>query len=134
MYRFRQALQRFFYGRRGMDQLGIAIYVGGLVLYIVSLIFQLGILNLVSTALWFYGIFRMFSRNITKRNQENVWFLNLYNPKKAAVRQAVNRFKNRRVYLYFRCPKCHSWLKLPRNIGEKTVTCGKCGEKIRKKA
>lgn len=134
MYRIKQALQRFFYGRRGMDELGIAIYIAGLVLYIISMIFTLGLLNLLATVLWVYGLFRMFSKNLNKRYQENQWFLNKYTPVRRRASQAVTRYKNRRVYLYFKCPKCHSWLKLPRGIGEKTVTCGKCGEKIRKKA
>ena len=42
--------------------------------------------------------------------------------------------KNIKQYKYFTCPKCKSRLKLPRGVGEVTVTCGKCGEKIKKKA
>ena len=52
----------------------------------------------------------------------------------AQARQAHTRFKNRKVYLYYRCPQCRAWLRLPRNIGEKTVTCGKCGATFKKKA
>ena len=37
-------------------------------------------------------------------------------------------------WLYYRCPQCRAWLRLPRNIGEKTVTCGKCGATFKKKA
>lgn len=134
MNKFKLALARFFMGRRGMDQLGMAIYITGLVLYILSLILQAGLINLLAFVLWAYGIFRMFSKNLYKREAENRAFLNWFNPIKRKVMQAVTRFKNRRVYKYFRCPKCHSWLKLPRGVGEKTITCGKCGESFKKKA
>ena len=30
------------------------------------------------------------------------------------------RFQNRKQYRYFTCPKCHAWLRLPRNVGEVT--------------
>ena len=134
MFRIRQALVRFFAGRRGMDQFGMALYAGGLVLYIVSIILRWGFLNLLSTVLWFYGIFRMLSRNIMKRERENQWFLTWFTPLQIKAKQAYTRFKNRKIYKYFRCPKCRSWIKLPRNIGEKTVTCGKCGHSFKKKA
>ena len=49
-------------------------------------------------------------------------------------RQALNRLKHSREYKYVRCPKCHSWLKLPRKVGEVTVTCGKCRHAFKQKA
>lgn len=134
MQKFKLALARFFYGRRGMDQLGMFIYFAGLILYILSLILNWGLLNLISVAMWIYGLFRMFSKNLYKREAENRAFLNWFNPIKRNAQQAITRFKNRKVYKYFRCPKCKSWIKMPRGIGEKTVTCGKCGESFRKKA
>ena len=134
MYRIRQALLRFMMGRRGMDQLGVATYCTGLFMWVLELITGLSLFGLLSTALWIYGLFRMLSRNLFKREKENRWFLGWYNPLKIKFNQAQVRFKNRKVYKYFRCPKCKSWLKLPRNVGEKVVTCGKCGEKIHKKA
>ena len=134
MNRFTLALQRFFAGRRGMDEMGLATYAAGFILYIISWITGLKILNLLGFALWVYSLFRMLSKNLVKRAAENTWFLGWFSPIALKCRQAVNRFKNRKVYKYFRCPKCKSWLKLPRNVGEKVVTCGKCGERVRKKA
>ena len=134
MEKIKSWLLRFFYGRRGMDEMGIATYVTGLVLYFVSLFTRLGILYYLSLALWVYGIFRMLSKNLTKRAQENAWFLKWFTPIKKKFSQARVRFKNRKIYKYYRCPKCKSWLRLPRGIGEKTVTCGHCGASFQKKA
>ncbi|MBQ3169207.1 MAG: hypothetical protein IJB25_11640 [Clostridia bacterium] len=131
---FKNALYRFFYGRRGMDQLGFALLIASLVLSLLSSILRIGILSLLSMAAWIYALYRMLSKNITAREKENQWFLSKYTPVASSVKQARVRFKNRKIYLYYRCPNCKAWLRLPRNIGEKTVTCGKCQSTFKKKA
>ncbi len=131
---FRNALIRFFSGRRGMDQLNVFLLVFSIVLSLLSSIFRLGILSTLSMAAWVYALFRMLSKNIPAREKENRWFLSKYTPVASNMKQAKVRFRNRKIYLYYRCPNCRAWLKLPRNIGEKTVTCGKCQATFRKKA
>lgn len=131
---FGNALYRFFYGRRGMDQLGFALLIASLVLSLLSSILRIGILSLASMAAWIYALYRMLSKNISAREKENQWFLSKYTPVASSVKQARVRFKNRKIYLYYRCPNCKAWLRLPRNIGEKTVTCGKCQSTFKKKA
>lgn len=131
---FGNALYRFFYGRRGMDQLGFALLIASLILSLLSSILRIGILSLLSMAAWIYALYRMLSKNISAREKENQWFLSKYTPVASSVKQARVRFKNRKIYLYYRCPNCKAWLRLPRNIGEKTVTCGKCQSTFKKKA
>ncbi|MBR4234987.1 MAG: hypothetical protein IKR85_02865 [Clostridia bacterium] len=130
---FRQFLARFMAGRRGMDELGGALYLLGLILWVISL-FAGGIFSVLPLVLWGYSIFRSLSRNINARARENEWFLAKFGPLRKKASQAYVRFKNRRIYLYYRCPQCKSWLKLPRNIGEKKVTCSHCGATFVKKA
>ncbi len=131
---FQAFMYRLFSGRRGSDQLGLALVITSLVLSLLASVFRLGILSLLSTGIWFYALFRMFSKNIPARDRENRWFMSKYTPVMIGARQARARFKNRKIYLYYHCPNCRAWLKLPRNIGEKTVTCGKCGAIFKKKA
>ena len=76
----------------------------------------------------------MFSRNIEKRYAENAKFLSLWHNGKSNVKQFFNRVKNMRKYKYFKCPQCHSRLRLPRKVGEVTVTCGKCHHAFKQKA
>ena len=132
MGRFQAALYRFFSGRRGPDQL--AVIIAALVLSVLASILGWSLLSLLSLVIWAWALYRMLSRNIPAREKENAWFLKWYSPLVAQARQAHTRFKNRKVYLYYRCPQCRAWLRLPRNIGEKTVTCGKCGATFKKKA
>ena len=131
---FKSALYRFFSGRRGMDQLSVALLVLSIVLSLLSSILRLGILGTLSMVSWVYALFRMLSKNIYAREKENSWFLSKYTPIHSNFKQAKVRFKNRKIYLYYRCPNCRAWLKLPRNIGEKTVTCGKCQATFKKRA
>ena len=121
-------------GRRGMDQLNVAIYILSFILYLVSVFTGLMLISLVSTGSWIYAIFRSMSRNLPAREKENQWFLSKYTPVRRKVSQARVRFKNRKIYKYYRCPNCRAWLKLPRHIGEKQVTCSACHHTFTKKA
>ena len=138
MERFRQAIARFFYGRRGMDELGLALYLLFFVLTILARVFAASfvgtLLYWLSLAALIYGFYRMLSKKLSARMKENDWFLGWFRPLKTRFSQAKTRFKNRKIYKYYRCPKCKSWLRLPRGIGEKTVTCGHCGASFQKKA
>ena len=42
--------------------------------------------------------------------------------------------KNSKKYRYFSCPKCKMRLRVPRGVGNVTITCKGCGEKFDKKA
>lgn len=132
--RVKDAFARFMYGRYGSDQLSRFLLIVGIALYIVSWITGLGLVSYVALALYVWTIFRMFSRNLEKRRAENQKYLHFFGGFQASAKQARNRAKNRKEYRYFRCSKCKSWLKLPRGVGEVTVTCGKCKNQFRKKA
>ena len=73
------ALARLMYGRNGVDQLSLAIVVGSLVLDLVSMFVAphhlwLGnALYLVSIAAWAFALFRIFSRNLTKRRSQSLF-------------------------------------------------------------
>jgi len=134
MNSLKEMFRRFFYGRRGADQLGMAVLLFSVILSLFGSIFASGILSLLSTAAWVYVLFRMLSRNIPAREKENRLFMAKYTGAVMRFRQARTRFKNRKIYLYYRCPNCRAWLRLPRNAGEKTVTCGKCSATFKKKA
>ena len=143
--KIKQTLRSFMNGRHGADQLSMALLWTGLIAYLLGTIFSgvqgfflwplLGILlTLAGIAAYVLCIFRMFSRNTARRSAENTWFWNKTAKLRTAVSQARVRFKNRKEYKYFRCPKCHAWLKLKRGAGEGTLTCGKCKHAFKAKA
>ena len=83
----------------------------------------------------FYGLgivfmiwwcFRVFSRNVAKRQVENTRFL--YRRQKirrffAGCRQA---WKDRKTHRYFKCPNCGQRMRAPRHKGRIRVTCSQC--------
>ena len=132
--KLKAGFQKFMAGRRGADELSLALLISGVVLSMLSSIFRLGIVYLLSLALYAFARFRMLSRNLEKRYAENAAFLNFWRKTSLSVRQFFNRLKNIRKYKYFKCPECKTRLRLPRGVGEVTMTCGKCRHAFKQKA
>ena len=134
MQKIRDGFSKLMSGRRGADELSLALLILGLVLSIVSSFTGIGLFYLVGLIADALSIYRMFSRKIEKRYAENTKFLTAWHGSKNSVRQFFVRLKNFRSYKYFKCPECHSRLRLPRKVGEVTVTCGKCHHAFKQKA
>ena len=84
------------------------------------------LLTLAGFAAYAYSLYRMFSRNLDKRRAENRRYVTFMERQKKKRTQAMNRFKNRKVYKYFKCPGCKAWLRLKKGSGVVTVTCSRC--------
>lgn len=132
--KIKSGLRRFMTGRNGPDELSFAILIVALVLMLVSSFTGSWVLDFLSLAVYIWLLFRMFSKNLEKRYAENQKYLKMRAAAKTKLSQAFVRLKNARKYKYFKCPECHTLLRLPRNVGEVTVTCGKCRHSFRKKA
>ena len=129
--KIRVLLNKLMAGRHGADEFTMALLIVGLLLSIIGSLTRFGFLSLLSLALFIYAIYRMFSRNHEKRYAENQKYLSLTH---GSLRQFFVRLKNSRKYKYFKCPQCHARLRLPRKVGEVTVTCGKCRHAFKQKA
>ena len=134
MRKLQSMLARMMQGRNGMDNLGLAALWMGLIMSLLSSILGLELLWLLGLALYAYSIFRMFSRNTGKRAEENRRYVQRFSGWQTKVRQFFIRLKNCRVYKYFKCPQCHTMLRLKRGSGVKAVHCPKCGHGFDQKA
>ena len=121
-------------GRYGPDQLGNVTLYLGLGLTILDMFLRTGILGLLGMAVYFYTIFRMFSRNRGKRMMENQKYLALSGKIRVKTRQFIQRQKNRKEYKYFKCPQCRALLRLTRGCGQVNVTCARCKHEFSQKA
>ena len=128
--RFREKLARFMYGRYGGDQFNNFLLILVAVLMIVNMFVNSIIMYIVYTALWIWTIYRMMSRKIYKRQQENLKFLSLWNPVKNKFKLAQNKRRDRKTHVYKKCPKCKAVLRLPRQKGKHTVKCPKCANRF----
>ena len=100
----KNGFRRFMQGRYGGDQLSRAQLIAGLVCYLLALISRVTLFSYIGLALYFWALFRMFSRNVEKRGEENRKYLTLTGNAKTSFRQAKVREQNSKQYKYFRCP------------------------------
>ncbi len=126
----RERIARFMAGRYGNDQLGRALLITDLILLLLSTIFSKsigGILMPLTFVLLGYTYFRMFSRNICKRQEENGKYLRLKYTLTSKINVLKERWKQRKEYKFFTCPSCHTALRVPRGRGRIKIVCRKCG-------
>ena len=119
----KQKLLAFFYGRNGMDALAKAVLFPSLALMLISgfiptgwLQYTLYFLSVVGCA---YGYFRIFSRDLNKRQKENADFREFFKIMRLS-------WRDRKIYRYYRCPECHAWMRVPKGRGSITITCRVC--------
>ena len=129
----RNALQRFMHGRYGNDQLNIFLVVLYLILYLVYALTSFAPIYWVATVLIFWALFRLFSRNLAKRREENQKFLRKADPflRWYRLHRTMMRDKEHR---YFKCPNCGQHLRVPRGKGKITVSCRGCGASFQEKS
>lgn len=133
--RLQMAFARFMTGRNGMDNLAWHGLWGSVILSLLSMLLPLGgLTSLLSTALLFYSIWRMLSRNLPRRQAENSRYILFSEKVTREVRQFFQRLKNMKTHKYFRCPSCRNRLRMKRGSGEKTVTCPVCHNQFTQKA
>ena len=126
-------LRSFLIGRNGPDQLSRAITALACVLLILSMLFH----GVASSILWglaflflIIGYWRIFSRNIERRRQENQKFLTWVAPVTRKWNQWKLRRRQRNIYSFFKCPACGTVLRVPKGKGRVRISCKSCGEKF----
>ena len=132
--KFRAAVSRFMSGRYGSDQLNLTMVIGVLIVTTIGSLTGVYFLTLAADALLLLAIFRMFSKDRYRRAHENQVYLEKTQKVRRAATEWVNRVKNSRKYHYYTCPKCKQRLRVPRGVGNITITCKQCGTKFDKKA
>lgn len=132
--KIKASFRKFMTGRHGADELSLALLIFGLISSLFASFTGLGVLSLLGMAAYIWSMIRMFSRNNEKRHNENQKYLNFKKNFTGNAKQSWVRLRNSKQYKYFKCPQCHSRLRLPRKVGEVTVTCGKCKHAFKQKA
>lgn len=122
----RERLQRFMMGRYGMDAFSKFLIIVWFVLWGIDLFINSGILSLLSIGLLIYMYYRMFSRNIQKRYQENVKYLNIKNRLLSKLRSEKSIMKQRKTHHIYKCPTCKQKIRIPKGKGRICITCPKC--------
>ena len=130
----REKLRRFMTGRYGVDQLSRLYLVLTLVLLVLSMITKLQIFYGLAIILLIYMYYRMFSKNTTKMYAQNQKYLNMRYQIVVKWNNAKKHFAQRKEYRFYRCPKCHQKVRVPRGKGKICITCPKCRNEFIKKS
>ncbi len=126
----KERLARFMAGRNGNDQLNNFLLILTLVIMLVGSFIGGGAARYVMIfAMLLLGLcyFRMFSRNVYKRREENGKYMRLKYKFDAAFRLRRERWVQRKDYKFFTCPSCRTTLRVPRGHGKIKIVCRKCG-------
>lgn len=126
--RIAEKFRQFMIGRYGVDTMSKSL------LYIIFVFLIIGIfIPKLSWSRWIgivllaYIYFRMFSKNIYKRAEENQAFI----AKTAGIRtwffNRKNEMKDRKTHHIYRCPSCKQKIRVPKGKGKISIHCPKCG-------
>lgn len=144
MDKFRDKMYRMMQGRYGADELSQVLFFACLVLMLINMFINNHVASLVMLvailALLGFAYYRIFSKKLYKRQQENQAFLTFRYKLKSRwynLRQKnkkVFNFSERKNYHIYKCPGCGQKIRIPRGKGKIEVTCPKCKYKFIKKS
>ena len=130
----KERMQRFMAGRYGNDQLNQFIFIVAIISMVLEIITRQSLFYTQTLVLLILAYVRVFSRNINKRYEENMKFLQ----KKDAI---LNKFRKQKYYAaqrrnfhIYTCPQCKQKIRIPKGKGKISITCPKCRTSFIKKS
>lgn len=130
----RDKFTRFMMGRYGTDEFSKFLLGSSVALMVLNLFLRLGLLNTVVMVLLVYVYFRMFSKNIQKRYEENRRYLQLKGKVFGRFEKEKRMAEDRKVNHIYKCPTCKQKIRVPRGKGKICITCPKCRTEFTKKS
>ena len=128
---------RIMAGRNGPDHLNRFLSVVFLILSVCSMFVRntriASALYGLSLGLFFYVMFRMLSRNIYRRQQENGAYLRERYKITSWWNGLRDRWAQRKDYRFYKCPSCRTRLRVPRGKGKLNIVCRKCGTSFQRR-
>ena len=126
----REKFYQFMMGRNRVDDLARMHSWLVLILLILGIFTRLGIFSLLALVLLVYMYFRVFSRNTSKRYEENQKYLNFKYNRTVSWNRFKKRMAQRRDYRFYKCPMCKQEVRVPKGHGKIEITCPKCREQF----
>jgi len=126
-------VQRLFSERNGVDHLTIFLFTVSFLLSVLAQVANLHWLMLFYYAGMVLCFYRVLSRNVWRRREENQTFLYWIEAVASLFQTQRRTSQEKRTYKYVKCPNCRQRLRVPKGKGEISITCSKCGNQIIKK-
>ncbi len=137
--RMKDKLAKFMYGRYGFDEYGKFLSTTSLVFIVIGFLATFfstntNLFTLVGFLLLFYCYYRILSRKIHRRTQENYVFHGAKNEFVLFLKKFCNKFKQSKTHKVFKCPHCKQGLRVPKGRGKICITCSKCKHEFIRKS
>lgn len=126
-------LKKIMIGRYGGDQLSMVLLVLSLLLTFTGQLTKIPVILFIGYIPLGISIFRMFSKDISKRRMENYKFSIFISPAYSKYKKTQKQIKERKTHKYFKCPSCKSKMRLPKGKGKIIITCPECKTKFEKR-
>ena len=129
-YRFTKFMQ----GRYGVDSLSRFLSGALLVFIILGMFIRIPFSGPITLAVLVILYWRMFSRNIPKRYEENQKFLRIKDKFLGRFSSFGSNMSQMKDYHIYKCPRCNQKIRIPRGKGHIMVRCPRCGFEFHKKS
>lgn len=129
-YRF----SKFMQGRYGVDSLSRFLSIVLLAIIILGMFVRIPLSGTITLVILVILYWRMFSRNIPKRYEENQKFLQIRDKLLGRFSDFGSNMSQMKDYHIYKCPRCNQKIRIPRGKGHIMVRCPKCGYEFHKKS
>lgn len=137
MDKIKDFFRKIMVGRYGIDKMGEILLFISLALNIMLMFVRnpgvRSILSTITMILLFVVTFRMMSRNINARYQENIKFMKITKPLRAEFEIMKMRWRDKKEFRYVRCDNCKNVMRVPKGAGKIRIKCRKCGNEFIKR-
>lgn len=130
----REKIYQFMQGRYGSDDLSKFLLGTELVMVLLNMFTRKYIFHLLFWVIFFYNLYRMFSKNHTARFNENRKFLDCKNRIKYQWENHRKLREQKKIYHIYSCPYCKQKIRIPKGKGTIIVTCPKCKREFGKRS
>lgn len=130
--KFIKKINKFMYGRYGIDELYIFSFKLYFILFILNLFLKNIIISNVQLLVFIVMFYRVFSKKVHKRKEENQIYLKIRSKLLKPFKNIKRNIKDQE-HIYKRCPKCKTTMKLPLPYerGFKIAKCPECGNRTK---
>ncbi len=126
-------LRNFMYGRYGNnDPLNLALLIFGCLLTLFLSFFDVPFIRYLGLIPYIIAAARFLSKDIAKRQQENLKFLKISAPWRQFIIKKIKQFQDK-DHKYYQCPQCHNTLRAPKGRGKIKISCPHCSKEFIKK-
>lgn len=135
----REKFIRFMQGRNGVDDfakftMGVAFVSIILAMFMRNGSFLGALLDTIGLLAIVYTYYRILSKNIQKRYEENQKYLSMTSKVRTRFQKEKNLMMQRKTHHIYTCPGCGQKIRIPRGKGKIEIDCPKCHTKFVKRS